>query len=244
MKRLSIFASLAFLAYGASAQDISGTIQVSRKLTKRSVTAAIPVYSRGTAVKLGNEADADPMAYERARVVVYLEGAGSAEGEAKRAGKFSIEQQNRQFLPDILAVPAGATVNFPNMDPIFHNIFSLSRPKEFDLGSYNKGDSRSVTFNKPGVVSVYCHLHPNMSATIIVTPNKWYAQSDREGHFKIASVPPGHYTIVAWHKSAGFFRKPIVIEAGHDLVQDFNVPIADQQDSHVEKTMQMGGHGR
>jgi hypothetical protein len=111
------------------------------------------------------------------------------------------------------------------MDPIFHNIFSLSKTKTFDLGSYDKGETRSVLFSKPGIDDVYCHLHPNMTATIIVTPNRWYARSDRSGQFRIENVLPGQYTIVAWHKSAGFFRKPILVEAGHDSVADFFIPI-------------------
>src|SRR6202034_1246704 len=92
-----------------------------------------------------------------------------------------IAQVDRRFSPDLLVVPVGSTVSFPNMDPIFHNIFSLSKPKAFDLGSYNKGETRKVVFAKPGVVEVYCHLHPNMAAIIVVTPNRWYARSDRSG---------------------------------------------------------------
>ncbi len=225
MNRLRTVAAIAALAIGARAQDITGTIQISKKLTKRSVTASIPVYDRGTAVKLGKDVIEDPLAYERSRVVIYLEGPGPADAEPTRSGKFAIQQQNRQFSPDILAVRVGSTVSFPNMDPIFHNIFSLSKPKEFDLGSYDKGESRSVVFSKPGIVYVYCHLHPNMSATVVVAPNRWFAQSDAAGHYRIPNVPPGHYTLVAWHKAAGFFRKPVIVEAGHDSVVDFNVPL-------------------
>jgi len=227
---------LVLFAAGAQAQDVTGTIQINKKLTKRSVTATIPVYERGASVKLGKDVDEDPLAYERSRVVVYLEGPATTGAEARRSTKFVIQQQNRQFLPEVLAVPAGATVSFPNMDPIFHNIFSLSKPKMFDLGSYDKGESRSVVFLKPGVVSVYCHLHPNMAATIVVTPTHWYAQADRAGHFRIPNVPPGEYTIVAWHKAAGFFRRPIVVEAGHDLVADFVLPIAaDERHEGLDK---------
>ena len=115
------------------------------------------------------------------------------------------------------------------MDPIFHNIFSLSKPKSFDLGSYDKGESRTVTFPKPGVVYVYCHLHPNMEATIVVTPNRWYAVRSA-GQYHIRGVPPGQYTVVAWHKAAGFFRKTIEVEAGHASA-DFFIPIEDDHRS-------------
>ena len=134
---------------------------------------------------------------------------------------------DRRFVPDLVVVPAGSTVAFPNMDPIFHNIFSLSRPKSFDLGSYDKGQTRRVQFTRPGIVDVYCHLHPNMSATVVVTPNRYYARVDGTGQYQIPDVPPGRYTVVAWHKSAGFFRKNIVIEDGHDATADFFIPLDD-----------------
>jgi len=88
------------------------------------------------------------------------------------------------------------------MDPIFHNIYSLSKPKSFDLGSYDKGQTRQVIFPRPGIVEIYCHLHPNMQATVVVTPNRWYAQPDSDGHYRIPDGPPGQYTVVAWHKTA------------------------------------------
>ena len=227
MNSLRILIAIVTLAVGAGAQDITGTIRIDKKLTKRSVTASVPIYQRGATVKLGKDAEEDPLAFERSRVVIYLEGPGPVDiGPAHSA---TMPQLNRQFSPDLLVIPLGSTVSFPNMDPIFHNIFSLSKPKTFDLGSYNKGESRNVVFSRPGIVYVYCHLHPNMEATIVVTPNRWYAQSDRSGHFRIQDVPPGRYTIVAWHKAAGFFRKSILIEAGRDSVADFFIPFSDDQ---------------
>ena len=128
-------------------------------------------------------------------------------------------------MPDLLVVPVGAVVAFPNMDPIFHNIYSLSKPKTFDLGSYDKNQTRKVQFSKPGVVEIYCHLHPNMAATVVVAPNRWYARPDKSGQFRIPNVPPGQYTVVAWHKSAGFFRKSLVVEQGRDSTTDFLIPL-------------------
>ena len=89
-----------------------------------------------------------------------------------------MEQQNRRFAPDLVVIPAGSSVSFPNFDPIFHNVFSLSKAKSFDLGNYSKGQTRMVTFPKPGIVAVYCHLHPNMAGTIVVTPNQWGVRVD------------------------------------------------------------------
>jgi len=221
--KVLLIATAVFAAY-AGAQDITGTIIIKRKLTRPSVTTSVSVYQRGTSVKLGKDVEEDPIAYERSRVVLYLEGPGPAAGDSENHTA-QIQQLDRRFMPDLVMVPVGSTVSFPNMDPIFHNIYSLSKPKTFDLGAYDKGETRKVTFPKSGIVEVYCHLHPNMAATIVVTPNRWYARSDRSGKYRIHNVPPGQYTLVAWHKSAGFFRKSVVVENGRDSVADFFIPL-------------------
>jgi plastocyanin len=226
--RLNVFLAIVAFASCAGAESITGTIVIKKRLTRPSVTPAVSVYQRGTAVKLGGDAEQDPIAFERSRVVLYLEGPSPLAPGGPASEQVQIKQIDRRFLPDLVVVSAGSTVSFPNMDPIFHNIFSLSRPKTFDLGTYDKGETRKVQFPKPGIVDVYCHLHPNMAATIVVTPNRWYAQPDRSGQYQIPDVPPGQYTLVAWHKTAGFFRKQIVIEAGHDSVADFLIPIEVQ----------------
>ncbi len=179
LKVLTVLWSVLSIATGLHAQAISGTILIKKKLTKPSVTASVSVYQRGTAVRLGKDAEMDPIAYERSRVVIYLEGPASALPDAPATQQ--IQQLDRRFMPDMVVVPVGSTVTFPNMDPIFHNIYSLSKPKSFDLGSYDKGETRKVTFPKPGIVEIYCHLHPNMEATVVVTPNRWYARPDRNG---------------------------------------------------------------
>jgi plastocyanin len=217
--------AVAALVLSAAAQNVTGTILIKKKLTRRSVTPVVSVYQRGTAVQLGkDDTQADPLAFERARVVIYLEGAPAGVAPASTTVP-QIAQVDRRFAPDLLVIPAGSTVSFPNMDPIFHNIFSLSPAKSFDLGSYDQGQTRKVVFSKPGIVDVYCHLHPNMEATIVVTPSRWYARSDGAGQYRIPDVPPGQYTVVAWHKYAGFFRKTITVENGHDTVADFFIPL-------------------
>lgn len=227
MKSIGTTALVLCLFAGAcSAQGVSGTILIKRKLTRRSVTASVPLYQRGASVKLGQTAEADPLAFEQSRVVVYLEGnvAGSP-APASASTPVAIEQMNRQFVPDLAVIPVGATVSFPNMDPIFHDVYSLSRAKSFDLGAYDKGQTRRVTFTKPGIVEVYCHLHPNMAATILVMANRYYARPDRDGQYRISGVAPGHYTLVAWHKSAGYFRKSIDVRPGQTTVADFLIPL-------------------
>jgi len=164
-KVLRILIALLVIAACAKAQSITGTIQIEKKLTKRRVTPAVSVYQRGTAVELGKDTEEDPLEFERSRVVIYLEGPGPTGANTADPATFKIQQLNRRFSPDLLVVPVGSTVSFPNMDPIFHNIFSLSKPKSFDLGSYDKGESRDVSFPKPGMIDIDCHLHPNMAAT-------------------------------------------------------------------------------
>jgi plastocyanin len=236
-----ICTSVAFAAC-VGAQDITGTILIKRKLTRPSVTAAVSVYQRGTVVKLGKNTEEDPIAYERSRVVIYLEGAGPAADDSGGHAT-QVEQLDRRFLPDLVVVQVGSIVSFPNMDPIFHNVYSLSKPKTFDLGSYDKGETRKVAFPKPGIVEIYCHLHPNMAATVVVTPNRWYARPDRSGQFRIPNVPPGQYTVVAWHKSAGFFRKSIVVESGHDSVADFFIPIGGDPKQEAQGNHDLGQGG-
>lgn len=225
LRSVSFLCLLPAMALGLGAQTITGTILIKKKLTKPSVTASVSVYQRGATIQLGKDVEQDPIAYERSRVVIYLEGPVPAGQSPSAPATQQIEQLDRRFSPDMVVVPVGSTVSFPNMDPIFHNIYSLSKPKSFDLGSYDKGETRKVTFPKPGIVEIYCHLHPNMAATVVVTPNHWYARPDRNGQYRIPDVPPGQYTIVAWHRSAGFFRKTVVIEDGHDVAADFFIPL-------------------
>jgi plastocyanin len=237
-ERFAVLLALVAFAACACAQSVTGTILIKKKLTRKNVTADVSVYQRGTAVKLGRDSQQDPIAYERSRVVIYLEGPGLAGSDPATNAPIQIQQVDRRFSPDLAVVPAGSTVSFPNMDPIFHNVYSLSKPKTFDLGNYDKGQTRTVLFPKPGIVDIYCRLHPNMAATIVVAPNRWFAQPDRTGKYRIPDVPPGKYTIVAWHKSAGYFRKQIVIEAGRDAVADFFIPVeADSTQDAAERSV-------
>jgi len=99
-------------------------------------------------------------------------------------------------------------VTFPNFDPIFHNVFSLSKARSFDLGNYPMGQSRMVTFQAAGLIAVYCHLHSNMAATIVGDSDRWATQAEGNGAFAPKTFP-WTYTVVAWHKAAGTFRKTV-----------------------------------
>ncbi len=220
---LRFVAALLFLLSVVQAADIEGNILILRKLTKRTVTAAAGSYQRGTAVELGVDPTADPLAFEREHVVVYLEGALGA-----KPLNATMEQKERRFSPDLLVIPAGSTVSFPNLDPIFHNVFSLSKAKSFDLGNYPRNQSRNVSFQNPGIVFVNCHLHPNMAASIVIVPNRFYVRGDAEGRFTLPQVPPGEYTLVAWHKTAGFFRQKVQVADTGTVKVQFSIPLGPE----------------
>lgn len=113
---------------------------------------------------------------------------------------YRLVQKNKRFVPHILVVPLGAVVDFPNDDPFFHNVFSLFDGKRFDLGLYEAGSTRAVTFTSPGVSYIFCNIHPQMSAIVIVTQSPYYAISSASGDFAINHVLPGRYQLNVWHE--------------------------------------------
>ena len=225
--RLTIAIICAACLNSISGADINGTIIVKHRLTKRNVTPVAGSYQRGVAVELGSGGHDDPLSYERAHVVVYLEGPLPSKPISATPIIATMAQENRQFVPDLLVIPAGSTVSFPNRDPIFHNVFSLSKSKAFDLGNYPKGQTRRVTFANPGIVLANCYLHPNMVAVIVVAPNQWYAKADKLGHFVLRDVPDGEYTIVAWHKTSGFFRRQVRVPSDASADVRFLIPLGE-----------------
>ena len=134
----------------------------------------------------------------RRRSVVYLEAAPQGAFE-EHAGRSVMDQRNETFVPYVLAVTVGTTVDFTNSDRTYHNVFSLSKAKRFDLGRYARGQSKLVRFDRPGVVRVFCEIHSHMSAFVLVFAHRFFATTDSEGRYRIDNVPPGTYTIVAWN---------------------------------------------
>ena len=207
------------------AGDITGHAVITRRLSKKAIAPAN--YSlRGTPVPAA-AGDQDPLS-EFDRMVVILEGVKSA---PKRPETLTIEQRNARFEPDLVVLPIGSTVQFPNSDPIFHNVFSLSHAQSFDLGFYPKGQTRSVKFNREGIVQVYCHIHANMYAAIVVTSSPWYMKPSGDGAFAWNNVPAGHYRVTVWHKVAGTFRSEVdVPESGTaEVVVRVPVDTGDQR---------------
>jgi plastocyanin len=113
---------------------------------------------------------------------------------------FKIVQQHKKFDPHVLAVPVGSVIDFPNLDPFFHNVFSLFDGKRFDLGLYEAGTSHAVTFDSPGVCYIFCNIHPEMSAAVVVVDSPYYAMTNQAGQFSISNVSPGPYLLYVWHE--------------------------------------------
>jgi len=121
---------------------------------------------------------------------------------ARPAQPLRLVQKNKSFQPHLLIVPVGSTIEFPNEDPFFHNVFSLFNGKRFDLGLYEAGSTRRVTFDRPGICYIFCNIHPEMSAVIIVMDTPYYGVSDARGLIAIPGVPPGRYNAVVWQERA------------------------------------------
>lgn len=133
-------------------------------------------------------------------VIVYLDrikwDSKMEETEINKA--YEMSTKNKQFAPRMMAVPLGATVRFPNFDPIFHNIFSVSRPNDFDLGLYKGGASKSNRFDSPGIVRVFCNVHPQMTATLIVSNTPFQTFADKTGNFSLGTIPWGIFSLRAY----------------------------------------------
>ena len=161
---------------------------------------------------------------DRRRSVVYFETAPQGAFEGPDWPPAALDQRDQAFVPYVLAIPAGTTVQFPNNDKTYHNVFSLSKTKRFDLGRYPRGQSRSVRFDHPGVVRVFCEIHSHMNAFILVFAHRYFAATDAEGRYRIRDIPPGSYTVVVWNDGAERERRRVRIpEEGGPVELDVTV---------------------
>jgi plastocyanin len=157
----------------------------------------------------------------RRRSVVYLESAPRAAFDQRDEPRAKLDQRNEAFVPHVLAVVSGTTVDFPNNDRTYHNVFSLSPTKPFDLGRYAVGRSKAVKFDRPGIVRVFCEIHSHMSAFILVFAHRHFAVTDDEGRYRLDNVPPGTYTVVAWNESAPSESRRVTLAEAGDVEVNF-----------------------
>jgi plastocyanin len=178
-------------------------------------------------VSLAHPHSSPALADEIRNVVIYLEGPAGSGAPAGRLPALRMEQRDESFVPHVLPVPRGSTVEFPNSDPIFHNVFSLSRAAAFDLGRYPRGNSRSVRFDEPGVIRVFCHIHSDMSAVILVLENPLFSIPDSSGEYEISGIPPGSYSVIAWHERSRPIRRVVTFQPDQETQVDFSIPLQD-----------------
>ena len=180
-------------------------------------------YSRGVFVpstRKEGEKKAKEAEPQEQSVAVWAEPVGNPAPFAAPAKKPSMIQQEKKFIPGLLVVQAGATVSFPNLDPLYHNVFSYSRAKRFDLGRYAAGKSKDVRFDEPGLVEVFCEIHENMHAFILVVNTPWFTTLERNGEYSL-QVPPGRYRIKAWIPNRESDPQEVDVTGQGELRADF-----------------------
>ena len=169
-------------------------------------------------------------------ILVYLSKAPPATEDLSKA-KFVMDQRNLEFVPQVLPILVGATVDFPNNDKVDHNVFSMSRTKKFNLGSYTAGESKSVVFDKPGIVELRCDVHAEMAAYILVMKNPYFAVTDKQGHFEIPDsstleqtglsgvkdLAPGKYFIKSWHEKLKTQKQAVIVPENGDVTIELDL---------------------
>ena len=176
---------------------------------------------RPTVSELSTPVPLDAVDYLKS--VVYLDTAPRAAFEPAEPRHAVMDQRNETFVPHLLAITTGTTVDFPNSDQIYHNVFSLSKPNSFDLGRYAAGHSRAERFDRPGIVRVFCDIHSHMNAFILVFNHPFYALTDDEGHYQIDNVPAGTYNVVAWNEGTASDPRPVMVPDGGTTEADFTL---------------------
>ena len=160
---------------------------------------------------------------DRVRSVVYLESAPRGAFETIDTTHAVMDQRGERFIPHVLAITTGTIVDFPNSDHIYHNVFSLSRAKSFDLGRYAAGRSKPVRFDRPGIVRVFCDIHSHMNAFILVFGHPFFSLTDAGGRYRIDNAPPGTYTLVAWNEGIASETRSVTVPDGGIDEEDFTL---------------------
>jgi len=211
------FVSAVVISSGAARPGtIRGRVEVRRSI--------VPNERRPPIAELSTpETAAAREAMDVNRSVVYLESAPRGAFEQSEPGHAVMDQRNETFVPHVLAITTGTIVDFPNSDRIYHNVFSLSKTKRFDLGRYPVGHSKQVRFDQPGIVRVFCDIHSHMNAFILVFSHPFFAVTDADGRYHIDNVPPGSYNVIAWNEGVSSESRPAAVPDGGVAELDFTV---------------------
>src|SRR5580693_2961490 len=181
---------------------------------------------------------------DASRVVVWLSGldfAHLARATAEKQQHFRVVQHNKRFEPSLLVVPVGSTVDFPNLDPWFHNVFSLYQGKRFDLGLYQAGAQKSIRFDRPGPSYLFCNIHPEMTGVILAVDSEFFGTSDKAGHYSIVGAPPGKYMLHVWYESASAealqaLERLVVVDSVNPPLTAISIPVTKPMYSeHMNK---------
>ena len=236
LKALAIFASVALITAGEAAEVVPASrASLAERSEETDGSRASPAWRRQAKQSGGIRGRLDIRKLEKPverrpevsapgaagprdvpdlrRGVVYLDTAPRSAFDERDPGRAVMDQRNERFVPHVLAVMVGTIVDFPNSDLIYHNVFSLSRAKRFDLGRYAAGKSKGVRMDRPGVVRVFCDIHSHMNAFVLVFNHPFFDVTDVDWHFELPSVPSGTYTIVGWYEGEARVSHPVVVPA-------------------------------
>lgn len=164
--------------------------------------------ARATDLRVHVDIDTGAGVVPAAEAIIWVPGVFTKRTAPREA---RIEHYGKRFVPRITAVPIASTIHFPNLDGIDHNAFSLSDAKPFDLGLYRGGEARSVSFDRPGVIQLFCNIHSAMAAYIVIVDSKAFAKTDLQGNAVIGDIPTGTQTVAIWHELAGEKRQTVIV---------------------------------
>jgi len=176
---------------------------------------------------------------KNADVVVWLTDA-NAKGKPAASPMARLIQKDKKFTPHVVAVTVGTTIEFPNQDPFFHDVFSIYHGKPFDLGLYESGSARKVKFSEPGVSYIFCNIHPEMSAVVVALSTPFFATTGLDGSFRISQVPPGTYNVEFWYEQASdaelkALSSEIKVAAGENGLGTVTLHATDVRHDHLNK---------
>jgi plastocyanin len=224
----SRFTSIAFLLFLSLLQGFAP------ETGSPSAEQAFDVAGEVTLLRRGSSAPVK----DASNVVVWLSPQGAVQPAhlVSPAGKYRMIQRNKMFEPSLLVVPLGSLVDFPNLDPWFHNVFSLYRGKRFDLGLYEAGAQKTIKFDRLGASYIFCNIHPEMAAVVLTVDSVFYGISDKSGRISIAHVPEGKYLLQAWYENAesgslDSLKRPLAIKHDDDSSLTLSISVTEEKSS-------------